>query len=88
MPVTMLAVSTMNTAHIRPDIASTMSSMCSLLTFESISRPTYISAGAVAYEGTRLASGEKNITTRNSRPTTAAAIPVFAPAATPTVDSM
>ncbi|MNT58327.1 hypothetical protein D3C72_1957550 [compost metagenome] len=88
MPVTILQVSTIKTAQTRPASASTRSSICRRLTLDSISRPTYISAGAVAYDGTRAASGEKNITATNSRPTTTAVRPVLAPAATPTVDSI
>ncbi|MNG24076.1 hypothetical protein D3C84_1087610 [compost metagenome] len=48
MPVTMLQVSTMKTAHSMPARASTESLKSSLVTLPSISRPTYISAGAVA----------------------------------------
>ena len=53
MPVTMLQVSTINTAVMRPDMASTKSAKSIFATLLSISRPTYISAGAVAYAGTR-----------------------------------
>ncbi|MNF08843.1 hypothetical protein D3C80_2093620 [compost metagenome] len=48
MPVTMLQVSTMKTAHSMPASASTESLKSSLVTLPSISRPTYIRAGAVA----------------------------------------
>lgn len=46
--VTILQVRTMNTAHTRPAIASIKSLKSSFETLLNISKPTYISAGAVA----------------------------------------
>ncbi|CNV00317.1 Uncharacterised protein [Salmonella enterica subsp. enterica serovar Bovismorbificans] len=48
IPVTMLQVSTINTAVTSPAIASTKSAKSIFATLLSISRPTYMSAGAVA----------------------------------------
>ena len=88
MPVTMLQVSTINTAVTRPAIASTKSAKSIFATLLSINRPTYISAGAVAYTGTRYESGERNRISRNRTPTVIAVRPVLPPAAVPAADSM
>ena len=50
--------------------------------------PTMIRAGAVAWAGMMLASGEKNMAARNRSPVTTGASPVRAPSATPAADSM
>src|SRR5229473_1680745 len=62
---------------------SLKSSHCTRTTDLHISAPTSISAGAVAYEGIALTSGEKNGATRNSAAIATLPSPVRAPAATP-----
>src|SRR5271170_7353224 len=82
-PVAMLKVSGVASMVINAGKASLKSFQFTSAKDCDIKTPTKIRAGAVAYAGIAVASGEQNIARRNSPATAMLLKPVRAPAATP-----